>query len=94
MAQRRQPIPDPDVKPGGPSCFAVPRFQAGSGRAALVVASAAPRVPCGIALIKLASPAHVILLWRRDNELPAVRRFLRTAWRVSTERAWLATAAR
>jgi DNA-binding transcriptional LysR family regulator len=46
----------------------------------------------GIALVSLGSPpAHIILgaLWRRDNEPPAVRRFLDTARRVSTEHAWL-----
>ena len=59
---------------------------------ALVVASAAPQVRAGIALVRLGSPpAHVILdaLWRRDDEPSAVRRFIGTARRVSTERAWL-----
>jgi len=59
---------------------------------ALVVASAAPQVRGGIALVKLRSPpAHIILdaLWRRDNEPPTVRRFIDTARRVSTEHAWL-----
>jgi len=40
---------------------------------ALVIASAAPQVRGGIALVKLGSPpAHIILdaLWRRDNEPP------------------------
>ena len=59
---------------------------------ALVVASAAPQVRAGIALVRLGSPpARVILdaLWRRDNEPPTVRRFIGTARRVSTERGWL-----
>ena len=59
---------------------------------ALVVASAAPQVRGGIALVKLRSPpAHIILdaLWRRDNEPPTVRRFIDTARRVSTDHAWL-----
>ena len=59
---------------------------------ALVVASAAPQVRGGIALVTLRSPpARIILdaLWRRDNEPPTVRRFIDTARRVSTEHAWL-----
>jgi len=59
---------------------------------ALVVASSAPQVRGGIALVKLGPPpAHIILdaLWRRDNEPPTVRRFIDTARRVSTGHAWL-----
>ena len=58
----------------------------------LVVASAAPLVPGGIALVRLGSPpAHIVLdaVSRRDNEPPAVRRFLDTARRVRAERGWV-----
>jgi len=58
---------------------------------ALVVASPAPQVRGGIAVVKPGSPpAHIILdaLWRRDNE-PPVRPFIDTARRVGTEYAWL-----
>lgn len=59
---------------------------------ALLVASAAPQVRAGIAVVRLSSPpAHIILdaLWRRDNQPPAVRQFLDTAKRVSTQRGWV-----
>jgi DNA-binding transcriptional LysR family regulator len=63
---------------------------------ALLVASVAPQVPRGIALVRLASPpAHIVIdaLWRRDNEPPAVRRFIDTARRVAGQRAWVLSAA-
>jgi DNA-binding transcriptional LysR family regulator len=59
---------------------------------ALTVASAAPQVRRGITHVGLRSPpAHIILdaLWRQENEPPAVRRFLETARRIRTERAWV-----
>src|SRR5262249_20808425 len=52
---------------------------------ALLVASAAPQVRGGIAFVRLdAPPAHIILdaVWRRDNQPPAVQRFLDTARRI------------
>jgi DNA-binding transcriptional LysR family regulator len=59
---------------------------------ALLVASAAPRVRAGITLVRLSSPpAPIILdaLSRRDNQPPAVPRFLDTARRVSAEHGWV-----
>ena len=64
---------------------------------ALIVASATPQVRGGIVFVRLGSPpAHVILdaLWRRDNELPAIRRFIETARRVRGERGWVSRAPR
>jgi DNA-binding transcriptional LysR family regulator len=64
---------------------------AGKG-VALAVASATPQIPRGIALVKLRSPeAYIIIdaVWRRDSDLPAVRRFLESARRVGAERHWL-----
>jgi DNA-binding transcriptional LysR family regulator len=59
---------------------------------ALVVASAGPQVRSGIALVPLGfPPAHIIpdAVWRRDNEPPAVRRFIDTTRRVRAERIWV-----
>jgi DNA-binding transcriptional LysR family regulator len=59
---------------------------------ALTVASAVPLLRSGIAHVRLSSPpAHILLdaVWRRDNDPPALRRFLETARRVRTERGWL-----
>lgn len=59
---------------------------------ALTVASAAPQVRRGITHVQLRSPpAHIILdaLWRREDEPPAVRRFIQTARRVRAEHAWV-----
>jgi DNA-binding transcriptional LysR family regulator len=82
---------EPEIDDTRTPSTALNNVAAGRG-VVLVVASAAPLVPRGIALVRLGSPpAHVILdvLWRRDNELPAVRRLINTTQRVSAERAWL-----
>lgn len=82
---------DPKVDDTSTGSTAWNNIAAGRG-VALVVASAAPQVPRGVALVRLASPeAHIILdaLWPRDNELPAVRRLIQTMQRVSAQRKWL-----
>jgi DNA-binding transcriptional LysR family regulator len=59
---------------------------------ALTVTSAVPLLRSGIAQERLSSPpAHILLdaVWRRDNDPPALRRFLDTARRVRNERGWL-----
>jgi DNA-binding transcriptional LysR family regulator len=81
---------EPNVDDTSTGSTAWNNIAAGRG-VALVVASAGPQVRSGIALVPLHSPpAHIILdvVWRRDNELPAVRRFIDTARRVRDERAW------
>jgi DNA-binding transcriptional LysR family regulator len=58
---------------------------------ALVVASAAPQLRRGIRLLKLRSPrAHIIIdvLWRHENEPPAIQRFIDLARRVRAARGW------
>jgi DNA-binding transcriptional LysR family regulator len=81
---------EPNIDETGTGSTGWNNIAAGRG-VALVVASAIPQVPRGIALVPLRSPpAHVVLeaLWRRDDEQPAVRRFIDTARRVRAERAW------
>ena len=59
---------------------------------ALTVASAVPLLRSGIAHVRLSSPpAHILLdaIWRRDNDPPALRRFLETARGVRSARGWL-----
>jgi DNA-binding transcriptional LysR family regulator len=82
---------DPNVDDTATGSAAFRNIAAGKG-VALAVASSAPLLPRGIVLVPVGSPdAHVVLdiLWRRDPELPAVRRFVETARRVSAERHWL-----
>jgi DNA-binding transcriptional LysR family regulator len=82
---------DPKIDDTATGSAAFRNIAAGNG-VALAVASSAPLLPRGIVLVPLASPGAQIfldVLWRRDPELPAVRRFVQTARRVSEQRHWL-----
>jgi DNA-binding transcriptional LysR family regulator len=82
---------DPQVDETASGSTAWRHIAAGRG-VALVVASAVPQLPRGIALAELSAPdTHITLdaVWPRDGDLPAVKRFVDTAIRVAGERGWL-----
>jgi DNA-binding transcriptional LysR family regulator len=57
----------------------------------LIVSSLVAQLPRGVELVDLAPPRPMLTInavWRRDNELPAIKRFLETAKELARERQW------